>query len=643
MNTVVKKSLITQQDIAFGEDTITQQRGAGTFELDKVRSFYPVNSLVELYALDTNKFKKAILIANSSYLVYAYLETGWTVLYSEASRKTVVETLLDLRQIKPDYLHQHFDLLGHTVSGIGGGTLYYTGEVSDATSEDNFFTFVGYVNGIYYQYKRINYAKPYIEMAGAIGDSIVDDSLAFKRAANVLGKNQDAICWLRNTCYRVEQQVKVDNSVIFQGEVLFDVENARGITRPNHGTWITYSTDITLFLFADNNNKGAGLRDIAIFQEGHTAPGLGWTPTVKPWTIICQNTQGTIILDRVHLHNVYLGIFTDFVFRPLYGNITGQFFKQAMSYDRIYDIGRLDGLHQWTYWSEHENVIQYMQANLAVLQLFRVDGLFAQDVFTFGAAIGVLTEESTYGGAARVIDITSLYCDFTGRALVINSTSPSYVSIGTIFHLGQAWPATPLAALPAACGISIDQGSNHTVQVGNYTSTVCDNASVKVFGTNNQVWIGSEIIESYDMSGSGNGAHHVAVSNSVKLGSKPSLNKFGGGTPALTTAVSAGVVQAPLIQQTTGANNTNEVIASAGAPGQLAVLTTQGEANAGIALLASGAGTVSIGSALNLLSFYAGPAAAKGTITGSRAGNAAVASMATYGADRGLWTDGTTP
>lgn len=83
--------------------------------------------------------------------------------------------------------------------------------------------------------------------------------------------------------------------------------------------------------------------------------------------------------------------------------------------------------------------------------------------------------------------------------------------------------------------------------------------------------------------------------------------------------------------------------ATAGATaGNLVPYTAEGETNAGVALVAKGTGIVGVGSATNALSFYAGASAVKGTLTGAKGGNVALANLITYLAARGLLTDGTT-
>jgi len=74
----VEKNLITQEDIDIGESTTNQTRGGGSYPLNQVRLVAIVNSLVELNALNTLKYKKAILFTNSVITLY-YFSTVWRV------------------------------------------------------------------------------------------------------------------------------------------------------------------------------------------------------------------------------------------------------------------------------------------------------------------------------------------------------------------------------------------------------------------------------------------------------------------------------------------------------------------------------------------------------------------------------------
>lgn len=73
----VEKNLLTEEDIAYGEGPLVQQRQGIPFNLSKVRGFYPVNSVEELNALDTVKHPKAVLCSSSSATFYSYISGAW--------------------------------------------------------------------------------------------------------------------------------------------------------------------------------------------------------------------------------------------------------------------------------------------------------------------------------------------------------------------------------------------------------------------------------------------------------------------------------------------------------------------------------------------------------------------------------------
>jgi hypothetical protein len=359
-------------------------------------------------------------------------------------------------------------------------------------------------------------------------------------------------------------------------------------------------------------NKGAGLFDIAIFEEGHTTPGPGWIPAARDWVIRVENTQGTLFLNRVHFHGVYRGVLTDYAVRLQYENITGQFFYRGFSFDRVYDIGKFDGLHAWTYWSEADSVIQWQQANCVEITLYRVDGLWMDRIFTFGVAVSLFLTTGTYG-PPKVIEVGSLYSDFCGRAIVVDSAEPAHIQVANVFHLGQAWPpATPANVLPGAALVDVVVGSNHLVQIGNSYDTLADTHAVRINGTFNTVWIASGIFQQYSRGTAGQGAATVAANNTLRFGAVPLLNPYAGGATTLFNGTPGGTAFEPTRQVVTTAT-VNYPVTAANVAGQLAAYTAEGEATAGVALIAKTTGTVNVGASTNLLGFYGAAATARQT------------------------------
>lgn len=450
---------------------------------------------------------------------------------------------------------------------------------------------------------------------GATGDGSTDDTNAIQAAINYVQAANSGQIELHFDAkkYRIIGTLNITGPVRLVGQGAFDLSNARPITLPGKGTWLIHAnTTGPLVQVSGSLSKGAGLFDIAIFQEGHATPGPGWAPAVRDWVIRNENTQGTLFLNRVHFHNVYRGVLTDFAVRHQYENITGQFFYRGFSFDRIYDIGKFDGLHAWTYWSEADSVLQWQQANCNEITFYRVDGMWMDRIFTFGVAATLFFDESIYG-AAKVIEIGSLYSDFCGRAIVVDATNPVHVQVANMFHLGQAWPpATPANVIAGAASLDVSSGSNHLVQIGNIYDTLAESHAIRVNGTNNTVWIGSGIFEQYSRGAAGQGAATVAATNTLRFGTVPLLMPYSGGAATLFNGTPGGTAFEPTRQIVTIAV-VNYPVTAGNAAGQLASYTAEGEATAGVALVAKTTGIVNVGASTNLLGFYGSTSTAKQT------------------------------
>lgn len=91
----VKKSLIGQEDILYGEGSATQSRAGNNYTINKVRNIQPINSIAERDALDTEKFTKVRLYENNSVTDYQYKNNSWVALvtYATPNFKSIADLL----------------------------------------------------------------------------------------------------------------------------------------------------------------------------------------------------------------------------------------------------------------------------------------------------------------------------------------------------------------------------------------------------------------------------------------------------------------------------------------------------------------------------------------------------------------------
>ena len=479
---------------------------------------------------------------------------------------------------------------------------------------------------------------------GAVGDGVTDDRNAFQNAINYAQlSGQPMEIRLSSKPYFFGSGIVVSGPVRFVGMGVLDFQNARPTTIPPNGSWMIHGfTGGPLISFTDDLGKSSGVTNIGFFQSLHTAPSAvyptAWVPnTAYDWVISNQNTFGTLVLDRVHFHGVYKGVYTNNAARPSYENITGQFFRQAFEFDQIFDLGKLEGLHAWTYWSENSNVLVYQQANATALTLRRVDGMWVDRFFCFAnyIAVSILTGSPTTG-TSRVITIGGLYADFTCYGIVINSDGfPAHITVDSMFHLGQAWPTSiPANAIPGAAAVYIYAGTHHNVQIGNLYSVLASGAAIKVAGAYNQVWVSSPILELYSRDATGDGAVASAVAtNVVRFATQPSYNIYGGGTAYLST--SGSVNMAVPTKHTVVPNEISIPVTTGAASGGTVPFTVESTAaDVNVGLFAKGAGITVVGSATNSLAFFSGNAgggtALARTISGSRASGTVLTDLLVY-------------
>ena len=124
---VVYKSLAGQDDLLFGEGQEVQTRAGGTYNIEKNRVIYPVNSLAELAVLDPEQFPKARLYSGDSVTEYlfnstteAYEPTGLDIPFSFDTEAEFKTAAIEFKDGQTVYLKDRGASFTK-VTGTGGG------------------------------------------------------------------------------------------------------------------------------------------------------------------------------------------------------------------------------------------------------------------------------------------------------------------------------------------------------------------------------------------------------------------------------------------------------------------------------------------------------------------------------------------
>ncbi|BDG73449.1 glycoside hydrolase family 55 protein [Roseomonas fluvialis] len=375
---------------------------------------------------------------------------------------------------------------------------------------------------------------------GAVGDGTTNDAPAIQAAVDALAATGGGVLEFGARAYRISTPIVVNNAaIIFQGAGFTEGPNVAS------GTWLTINqTGFTPFTFTGIASRGSVVRDLAVRQT-HTAPvGPGWAPTDYDFVFRVQDCLGAIDFDNVFLCAINRGIWIDNSGRFNIQRLRGQVYTTGIEIDRGFDAGRLQHVHFWPFVSAADDVVRWQQQNQDSIVLRRVDGIFMDDLFLFGARSGLRFSTSA-SGTARKFYIGKYYSDFTQYGVWIdgNGVAGQIANMTTqseLFNSGGA-------AYVGGGGIRID-GNNARVQIGNLRIDDAESNSIRVNGTGNRLDIFSFRAEFYNRLNDGSAAIHVAnvpvgTPNAVFLGS-PALLGGGNGGPLVNSGTNSFVALA---------------------------------------------------------------------------------------------------
>lgn len=123
-------------------------------------------------------------------------EGGKTVEQRLRESVTVVADIAAAKLLSPSLDGQEFAILGYSVAGKGAGSFYY--DASDSTSLNNDYTVLVAAEGKRLKRKIVTLL---VEDAGAVGDGVVNDTLAFSRFESV---NVGCVVDLKGMLYLVD-------------------------------------------------------------------------------------------------------------------------------------------------------------------------------------------------------------------------------------------------------------------------------------------------------------------------------------------------------------------------------------------------------------------------------------------------------
>jgi hypothetical protein len=223
------------------------------------------------------------------------------------------------------------------------------------------------------------------------------------------------------------------------------------------GTWINAGRiGEAAFKFNVGGARGS-LVDRLGFVQAHPTAAPNWQPTLYDYIIEANGAKGGIEVGDVMFLGINKGVRSYDSGRLYLRRMRGQFFTNAVDIDLSLDVCSIDNFHNWPFLSNDTNIRAYQCQFLRLITLGRVDGLFAQKIFSYWC-YACINAQMGRSGAATDIDIDSLYSDAGCIALYVESPN-SLISINTLTSQSENTAAAG-SALPGSSAIRFAESAD---------------------------------------------------------------------------------------------------------------------------------------------------------------------------------------
>lgn len=224
---------------------------------------------------------------------------------------------------------------------------------------------------------------------GAVGDGQTDNTAAFQKAMDSLGKMGGTV-EVPVGQYRFEGNLSIPQGVTLRGpwESVPAHNGLRdaGLPKPTDdgATFIVTANagnpDADAFITLHTNSVLTGIVLYWIDQKDNDIP------MPYPWGIKMRGKNPAVV--NVEMLNPYNGIDASNNERALIRNVHGQPLACGIYVDKIFDIGRIENVHFNPWWSMKPKLFQWQQENGRAFVFKRTDWHYVLNTFCFGYAVG---------------------------------------------------------------------------------------------------------------------------------------------------------------------------------------------------------------------------------------------------------------
>jgi len=275
-----------------------------------------------------------------------------------------------------------------------------------------------------------------------LGDGKADDTKAFQKALDDVGAAGGGIVFVPTGIYLIATHLTVPG-----GTALVGVGRAPETYSPKapgstllalEGAGSREGTPFITLLGPDSTLEG-----ITVFYPNQI---VSEKPVPYPWTVRGGGGGENVSIINVLLTNPYQGVdfATNSTARHFVRGLYGQPLFKGIWVDQCYDIGRIQDVHFWPFWSQDKRIVDFTTTNGTAYIFQRTDWEVVEDIFCWGYHVGIEFSASTKGGMNG--QMTDIDLDNVDIGLDVNATQPYAVHISNL-NIANAGAGTEHVAI----------------------------------------------------------------------------------------------------------------------------------------------------------------------------------------------------
>jgi len=313
-----------------------------------------------------------------------------------------------------------------------------------------------------------------------------DDAPLIQKAINDAQNCNGGIVLLSGRNYVIKSQISLTSGGIILAGVGW------GAGAPFPGSWLhVTNTSITPIKIQGGLRESCILRDFAIRYD-QPEPGPGWRPLETPFAIDIDSVDD-VLIQNLLLFNTSRGVRGQGAGRLHIDKLFGQPLLVGIELDRIFDVPRINNVHFWPFWSDHESVHLFTQSTARGIISARCDNPHFSNLFFLSYFSGVYFTARDEG-ATNKFRISQIDCDFCRDALFIDGPGTT----GQITNL-----TTQGTNIPGSTGLFV-AAPGAKIQISNLRITAAQHNGVRVQGdADTMVAIENIWIDGWDESNGG--------------------------------------------------------------------------------------------------------------------------------------------